>query len=56
MGYLGGGVCIVSVQGEQVAELMSKNIPDSTCADADAAASECACRDTWSERERERTA
>ena len=46
----------LSVQGEQVAELMSKNIPDSTCANADAAASECACRETWSEGERERMA
>jgi hypothetical protein len=39
-----------------VAELMSKNILDSTCADADAGVSECACRETWSEGERERTA
>ena len=43
-------------RGEQVDKLMSKNIPDSKCADADVAASECACRDTWSECERERTA
>lgn len=56
MGYLGNGDCVVSVQGEQVVELMSKNIPDSTCVDADAVASECACRETWNEGERERTA
>ena len=56
MGHLGNDVCIESVQGEQVDEIMSKNTPDSTCADADAAASECARRDTRSEGERERKA
>jgi hypothetical protein len=47
-GHLGNGE---SVQGERGVEWMSRDVPDSTCADADAVASECTCRDT-SEREK----
>lgn len=39
------------VQGERGVELMSKDILDSACADADAVTSECTYRDTG-ERER----
>jgi hypothetical protein len=54
MGRLGNGVCKESVQGERRVELMSRDILDSTCADADAVASECTCRDT-NEREKRET-